>query len=97
MVPGMDHCSILPGKGPDQFDFLTVLENWVEKGEAPDRIIGEQLDKDKKEVVSATEPPEPDLGKLSTTADIARVLADVAAKEQDEDRMPVGTVFRGVV
>jgi len=51
MVPGMDHCSILPGKGPDQFDFLTVLENWVEKGEAPDLITGEQLDKDKKEVV----------------------------------------------
>jgi feruloyl esterase len=51
MVPGMDHCAILPGTGPDQFDFLTVLENWVEKGEAPDQIIGEQLDKDKKEVV----------------------------------------------
>jgi len=51
MVPGMDHCSILPGKGPDQFDFLTELENWVEKGQAPDRIIGSQLDKEKKNVV----------------------------------------------
>ena len=51
MVPGMDHCSILPGKGPDQFDFLTALENWVETDQAPDKIIGSQLDKDKKKVV----------------------------------------------
>jgi feruloyl esterase len=51
MVPGMDHCSILPGKGPDQFDFLTVLENWVEKDQAPNQIYGWQLDKEKKDVV----------------------------------------------
>jgi hypothetical protein len=30
---------------------LTVLENWVEKGDAPDQITGEQLDKNKKELV----------------------------------------------
>jgi feruloyl esterase len=71
MVPGMDHCSILPGKGPDQFDFLTVLENWVEKGEAPDQIIGEQLDKDKKEVVR-TRPmcPYPKFAKYKGTGSI---------------------------
>jgi feruloyl esterase len=46
MVPGMDHCSILPGKGPDQFDFLTSLENWVEKGVAPGYVMGTQVKKD---------------------------------------------------
>jgi hypothetical protein len=36
MVPGMSHC----GGGPatDQFDSLTVLEKWVEQGQAPQTI-----------------------------------------------------------
>ena len=35
-VPGMNHC----GGGPavDQFDMLTPLVNWVEKGIAPDSV-----------------------------------------------------------
>jgi feruloyl esterase len=33
LVPGMHHCS--GGPGPNQFDMLTVLENWVEKGQSP--------------------------------------------------------------
>jgi Tannase and feruloyl esterase len=37
MVPGMLHCS--GGPGPDRFDMLDALEAWVERGEAPDRII----------------------------------------------------------
>jgi len=37
MVPGMQHCS--GGAGPGTFDMLSALENWVEKGVAPDRII----------------------------------------------------------
>ena len=37
LVPGMTHC----GGGPatDQFDMLSAIEDWVEKGRAPDRII----------------------------------------------------------
>ncbi len=37
LVPGMAHC----GGGPslDQFDMLTALVNWVEKGTAPDSVI----------------------------------------------------------
>lgn len=36
-VPGMNHC----GNGPstDQFDMLTALVNWVEKGQAPDSVV----------------------------------------------------------
>jgi feruloyl esterase len=37
MIPGMTHC----GGGPatDDFDTLTALENWVEKGMAPDALL----------------------------------------------------------
>ncbi|HEY2151574.1 MAG TPA: tannase/feruloyl esterase family alpha/beta hydrolase [Vicinamibacterales bacterium] len=36
-APGMGHCS--GGPGPNQFDHLTALEQWVEKGTAPDKLI----------------------------------------------------------
>ena len=38
-VPGMNHCS--GGPSTDKFDMLTVLENWVERGMAPDSIPAE--------------------------------------------------------
>jgi len=37
MAPGMGHCR--GGEGPSIFDKMTPLEAWVERGEAPDRII----------------------------------------------------------
>jgi feruloyl esterase len=37
MVPGMLHCG--QGPGPNSFDMLTALDNWVDKGVAPERII----------------------------------------------------------
>ncbi len=36
-VPGMTHCS--GGPTTDQFDMLTPLVNWVEKGQAPDSVV----------------------------------------------------------
>jgi hypothetical protein len=36
-VPGMAHCA--GGPSTDQFDMLTALVNWVERGQAPDRVI----------------------------------------------------------
>ena len=36
MVPGMNHCE--GGAGCDKFDALGALEQWVEKGAAPDKI-----------------------------------------------------------
>jgi feruloyl esterase len=36
LVPGMHHCS--GGPGPDQFDTLSAIEAWVERGKAPDVI-----------------------------------------------------------
>ncbi len=36
-VPGMGHCS--GGPATDQFDLLTPLVEWVEKGRAPERVV----------------------------------------------------------
>jgi feruloyl esterase len=37
MIPGSGHCS-MSGIGPNNFDALTAMENWVEKGKAPDAL-----------------------------------------------------------
>lgn len=42
MVPGMYHCDA--GPGPDVFDDLTALENWVERGEAPSEMTAYKVD-----------------------------------------------------
>lgn len=36
-IPGMGHCS--GGPSTDQFDALSSLVSWVEKGQAPDRLV----------------------------------------------------------
>jgi feruloyl esterase len=36
MVPGMAHCA--GGPGPNQFDMLSQVVDWVEKGTAPERV-----------------------------------------------------------
>ena len=38
MVPGMGHCG--GGPGVNTFDSIGTIENWVEKGIAPDQIMG---------------------------------------------------------
>jgi feruloyl esterase len=37
MVPGMGHCS--GGVGPNTFDAVGALDQWVSRGEAPQKII----------------------------------------------------------
>ena len=41
MVPGMNHCG--GGVGPDHFNALSAVVDWVEKGHSPDRIIASQF------------------------------------------------------
>jgi feruloyl esterase len=36
LAPGMGHCG--GGEGPNAFDMVSALEQWVEAGKAPDRI-----------------------------------------------------------
>ncbi len=37
MTPGMQHCN--GGEGPNNFDAVTLLEQWVEQGKAPEKMI----------------------------------------------------------
>jgi feruloyl esterase len=41
-VPGMGHCGA-GATGPDKFDAVAALENWVEKGVAPTRIESSEV------------------------------------------------------
>jgi len=42
-IPGSGHCSMI-GAGPDHFDALTAMEDWVEKGQAPDSLLASLYD-----------------------------------------------------
>jgi feruloyl esterase len=37
LVPGMNHCG--GGDGATNFEMVGAMEQWVEKGEAPDQIL----------------------------------------------------------
>lgn len=41
MAPGMGHCG--GGPGPNTFDSLAALEQWVENGDPPDQIVASHL------------------------------------------------------
>lgn len=41
LVPGMQHCG--GGPGPAKFDMVTPLEQWVEHGTAPDRVLASHV------------------------------------------------------
>jgi feruloyl esterase len=42
LVPGMNHCA--GGPATDQFDALTALDDWVDKGRPPQRLIAKARD-----------------------------------------------------
>jgi feruloyl esterase len=54
MVPGMFHCS--GGPGPNTFDALTPLVNWVEGGVAPETIVATKFVNDTPPAVQMTRP-----------------------------------------
>jgi len=41
MVPGMGHCR--GGDGTDSFDSMKALEQWVEQGKAPEKIVASRV------------------------------------------------------
>lgn len=41
-LPGVEHCG--GGPGADTVDYLSYLEDWVERGRAPDKMIGAHFD-----------------------------------------------------
>jgi feruloyl esterase len=68
MVPGMGHCG--GGDGPNVFDKIDVLSDWVEHGKAPDQIIASHLDADGH--LDRTRPlcPYPQIAKYKGTGNI---------------------------
>ena len=67
MVPGMAHCS--GGEGPDTFDKIRAIEQWVEKGKAPTQIIASHRKADK---IDRTRPlcPYPEVARYKGTGSI---------------------------
>jgi feruloyl esterase len=45
LEPGMGHCR--GGEGPDRFDVVSMLDQWVEKGKAPDQIPASKIEQGK--------------------------------------------------
>lgn len=62
LAPGMHHCR--GGPGPDTFDTLTALEQWVEKGTAPAQLIAAHMTNGK---ADRTRPlcPEPQVARYT--------------------------------
>lgn len=44
LMPGHGHCWEMPSDVPDRFDPITVLDQWVESGQAPGQIIATAAD-----------------------------------------------------
>ncbi len=67
MVPGMGHCS--GGTSPNQFDALSALDQWVDKGTTPDSIVASHRASG---VVDRTRPlcPYPQVAKWKGTGSI---------------------------
>ena len=67
LAPGMGHCG--GGEGPNAFDAVTALEQWVEHGKAPDVIIASHRTDGK---VDRTRPlcPYPQVAKYQGTGSI---------------------------
>lgn len=71
MVPGMQHCG--GGPGPNLFDTLTSLEQWVENGVAPDGIVASHhVGNDPSQSVDRTMPlcKFPEAAKYSGSGDV---------------------------
>jgi feruloyl esterase len=62
MVPAMAHCG--GGEGPNQFDMVSALEQWVEKGKAPAQIVASRVITVAEGEVTRTRPlcPYPQVG-----------------------------------
>jgi hypothetical protein len=77
MVPGMFHCR--GGVGVSTFDPVTPLAQWVEKGTAPDRIVGSRVVDNK---VVRTRPlcPYPQVAKYKGSGSIDEAGNFVCAK-----------------
>jgi feruloyl esterase len=77
MAPGMAHCG--GGEGPNTFDMVSALEQWVELGKAPDQIIASHS---KNGVVDRTRPlcPYPSVAMYKGTGSTEEAASFVCKK-----------------
>jgi len=79
MVPGMGHCG--GAAGPNRFDAFSALEQWVEKGTAPEKIIASGIRGDDR-TKSITRPlcPYPQVAKYKGAGDPNELASFVCAE-----------------
>ncbi len=61
MAPGLTHCA--GGPGLNTFDTLTALENWVERGIAPDKLVASHTSLGFPDNVMSASPPPGDFSR----------------------------------
>jgi len=82
LQPGVAHCG--GGAGPDAFDGLSPLAQWVEQGIAPDQIVASKIVNG---VATFTRPlcPYPALPRYSGVGDPTKASSFVCAADRDSD------------
>jgi feruloyl esterase len=68
LMPGVLHCS--GGPGPDKVDWLGAIEDWVEKGSAPTRLVASRLDESGKPGMTRPLCPYPQVAIYDGKADV---------------------------
>jgi feruloyl esterase len=82
LLPGVGHCG--GGAGPDTFDGLSPLQEWVEQGISPDQIVASKIANG---VTTSTRPicPYPALPRYSGAGDPAKASSFVCVDDKDRD------------
>ena len=61
MLPGVLHCG--GGRGPDSVDWLTAIENWVERDRPPERLIATRRNFDGESMLTRPVCPYPEVAR----------------------------------
>ena len=92
MVPGMGHCA--GGPGPDRFDALTALENWVENDVPPDSIIARKIEETRLPAAGRSAYIQPLPGMMAVAAQTRRRIFTVLYLSNSQGRGASKTAIR---
>ncbi len=90
MVPGMLHC--LGGDGPNAFDTLGAIDDWVDHGKAPDAIVASKFPDNKPDKPATRTMPLcafPEQARYSGSGDV-NVAANWSCPATDQSQLEVG-------
>ena len=94
-IPGSGHCS-MSGIGPNNFDALAAMEDWVEKGKAPDGLLAKLYDRNSPMIDPGKTPLRtmplckfPEMAHYSGTGDI-KDAANWSCPPKDTSMLKVG-------